>query len=134
MLARDDKILEKIIAMGQREVFFPLTDQVHAFISYAVEEIIGSIEPLFGGGEEGAYKYEQAQTEIRFLRDTLKNLAIPAHPKVHELYELQHLATLWVYIRNLNAHIQMLRHDKLKTAMEYYAKLYKNVIPGRDSN
>ncbi|MDR2339962.1 MAG: hypothetical protein LBF40_07515, partial [Deltaproteobacteria bacterium] len=39
MLARDDKILEKIIAMGQREVFFPLTDQVHAFISYAVEEI-----------------------------------------------------------------------------------------------
>jgi hypothetical protein len=124
MLAKDSVILEKTIAMGQREVFFPLIDQVHAFITFVVEDKIGSLEHIFQNDPDKITKYEKVQTEISFLHYTLQHLIKNTQLEFPETQTLCSLSKLWTNIRHQNAHIQMLPHEYFKKAMSHYKSLY----------
>jgi hypothetical protein len=128
MLTLDPAILEKTIAMGQREVFFPLIDQVHAFITYVVEEKIGSLEHLFQDDPESDKKYEKILSEISFLHYSLQNLVKGSVQEFPETQSLCALSKLWTNIRNLSAHVRMLPYEYLEKAISHYESLYQSMI------
>jgi hypothetical protein len=131
MLLQDEALLEKTIAMGQREVFFPLTDQVHAFITFVCEEKIGSLANLFSGlpPKEAEEKYEHILSEISALRWTLINCVRYTTLDFPELQALIDLATHWIKVRHRNAHVRMLPYDTFRHAMSQYESLFQSLIP-----
>jgi hypothetical protein len=129
MLTKDATVLEKTIAMGQREVFFPLTDQVHAFISFQVEDKLGSMEHIFQNDPDKDAKFEKIQTEISFLHLILSTKVKKTPKEFPELGALVELARLWTRIRHLNAHIRMLPHEDFKKAVCYFEDQYEKFNP-----
>jgi hypothetical protein len=131
MLAMDmgDTFLEKTIAIGQREVFFTLTDQVHAFIYSVVEDRLGSMGNAFEDGPDKGEKLEKAQTELSSLFYTLIHYVRNTPKNFPECQALIDLAKTWKDIRNLNAHNKILPHQDFRTALGRYSALYQALLP-----
>jgi hypothetical protein len=134
MLTCDVVALEKTLAMGQREVFFPLVDQVHAFISFIVEEKIGTLDYLLRNDPNQESNREKMQMEISVLNYILIHQLRYTPQDFPELQNLINLGTLWTRIRHINAHVRMLPYEELKNAISSYDHMYQSLIGYRQSH
>ncbi|MDR2353672.1 MAG: hypothetical protein LBF22_11090 [Deltaproteobacteria bacterium] len=116
----DDITLIKNISQGQREVFFPLIDQVHAAICYRVETIMGAgIWELYLP-MEGDYTQNQntgdPQDEIGPLAYFLCYKLKGKKNADREIHDLSYLANCWRIVRVNAAHSKVISFNILEEA------------------
>jgi hypothetical protein len=130
MLAQDEELLEKYMAIGQREVFFPLIDQVHSFFSYILEEKLGfPPEELYVDDPNREELTDKLKVEISGL---LYTLIYRVKKTQHDFYECQSIidvAKSWTQIRHQNAHTQAVPYGEFKRAFDSYEQIYRFLTP-----
>ncbi|MDR1166576.1 MAG: hypothetical protein LBO66_12060 [Deltaproteobacteria bacterium] len=128
VLAYDEDLLRKTIYRGQREVFFPLVDQVHGAVCQYVESRLGR-GVWHVGGDESANNNSMPQDEIGPLFFFLSNLSgEKLGPLSQARNELVALCLSWRWIRIAAAHGELVPFQLLKEAIDKYAAARARVL------
>jgi hypothetical protein len=118
LLSNDEDLLLQAISRGQRDVFFPLVDQIHGIITRYVTRSLGS--GIFDHLIKDAKNRDDILYEIGplsyFLSHNLKGQR-SLKPVLNDLIDL---ANSWTHIRHMSAHNRIVYYDELQLAINNY--------------
>jgi hypothetical protein len=122
--------LESFVSRGQRDVLFPLVDQVHGAIVHSLECELGS--GLWDHYVVDASMRNAALREMGPLFKAMKDYIRPqASSQRYFVNELGDLAERWKLIRHLAAHSQVLDYRIWLRATDYYHRSQSRLFVGQ---
>ncbi|MDR3155051.1 MAG: hypothetical protein LBW85_12490 [Deltaproteobacteria bacterium] len=132
LLVAGGQLLDMFVSRGQRDILFPLVDQVHGALIHILESELGA-----GCWEHyitDDYLRYRALREMGPLAKALKDCVKPASfPLRYVVKELAEHAERWKIIRHMAAHSQMLDYKNWTEAAELYRKASEKFFSGQET-
>ncbi|MDR1079766.1 MAG: hypothetical protein LBQ79_02080 [Deltaproteobacteria bacterium] len=133
LLSPGGPLLDSFVSRGQRDVLFPLVDQVHGAIVHILEAELGT--GLWDHYIPESSMREAALREMGPLFKAMKDYIRPqASGQRFFVKELSDLAERWKLIRHLAAHSQVLDYRSWEKAVDLYSRSRERLFFGQAFN
>jgi hypothetical protein len=130
LLASGGGLLERFLSRGQRDVLFPLVDQVHGAIIHSLEGELGT--GLWDYYVRDASLKDAALREMGPLYKAMRECIRPESGGQRSFVEeLAELASRWKLIRHLAAHSQVLDYRNWEKALDRYHRTSGRLFVGQ---
>ncbi|MDR1036832.1 MAG: hypothetical protein LBT40_09720 [Deltaproteobacteria bacterium] len=121
LLSRGGPLLDRFVSRGQRDVLFPLVDQVHGAIVHILEAELGT--GLWDHYIPDQFMRDAALREMGPLFKAMKDFIRPQQSSQRFFVkDLSDLAERWKLIRHLAAHSQVLDYRSWVKAVDLYRR------------